>query len=356
MTSDANTPRITFKGIFIAILVSIVTGLGLSEALIRVAMPDWREFYSGRFMQSVAVPDHSPVITGRPGFDGYFAQNNGDFRVKISLNRQGHRNAEPAESADGQIWVIGDSMTFGWGVERAEMYSNVLENILSIPVYNLASPGTDICGYQSMVARMPQNTRPHAVILGLVLENDVRQYDCQAEAKNSRTGVGEEPKGGPGVSLVKAKQFATRNSALYNFFAVSLKRVAFVQEFLVNLGFLKKPHSVNLNIASETLANLAASTAKEVIRLKSMLPVKTPFTVLVIPTRFEIRDGTPIFVELRRVVIRELFQNNIPVVDPLSTFKAAGFGRTHFKHDGHWSALGHKIAAEELAGRLKPAE
>ena len=356
MTSDANTPRITLKGVVIAILVSIVAGLGLSEALLRVAMPEWREFFSGRFMQSVTVPGHSPVMAGRPGFDGYFSQNNGDFRVKISLNRHGHRNPEPAESADGRIWVIGDSMTFGWGVEHAEMYSRVLENLLGRPVYNLASPGTDICGYQSMVARMPQSAKPRAVVVGLILENDVREYDCQAEAKNSRAGIGEEPEESLGISLLKAKKFATRNSALYNFFAVSLKRVAFVQEFLVNLGFLKKPHSVNRSIAPETLPGLAASTVRELTRLRSMLPAETPFTVLVVPTRFEIRDNTPIFAELRRAVIGELIKNEIPMVDPLPAFKLTGFGPTHFKHDGHWSALGHRIAADALANRLKPAE
>ena len=90
--------------------------------------------------------------------------------------------------------MIGDSMTFGWGVEHAEMYSRVLENLLGRPVYNLASPGTDICGYQSMVARMPQSAKPRAVVVGLILENDVREYDCQAEQKTAAQGSAKNPK------------------------------------------------------------------------------------------------------------------------------------------------------------------
>ncbi|MEC8289997.1 MAG: hypothetical protein VX007_10275, partial [Pseudomonadota bacterium] len=291
-----------------------------------------------------------------PGFDGYFSQNNGDFRVKISLNRHGHRNPEPPENADGRIWVIGDSMTFGWGVKHTEMYSKVLENLLSMPVYNLASPGTDICGYQSMVARMPENAKPRVVIVGLVLENDVREYDCRSEAKDSYSGNRKNPEERSGISLLEVKQFATQNSALYNFFAVSLKRVAFVQRFLVNLGMLQKPHSVNRSIAPETLPGLAASTVRELSRLRTMLPAETPFIALVVPTRFEIRDDTPIFAELRRAVTRQLRKNKISIVDPLPAFKREGFGTTHFKHDGHWSALGHKIAAYALADRLLPAE
>jgi hypothetical protein len=353
MTADENTPRVTAKGIILAVLISLVAGTGLSEALLRVVMPDWREFYSGRFMTGVTVPGHSPVMAGRPGFDGYFSQNNGDFRVRLQLNELGHRNSEPAAAANGQIWTIGDSMTFGWGVERAEMYSEVLEKRLSAPVYNLASPGTDICGYQTMVARMPKDAAPKATVVGLVLENDVRMYDCPAEARESAAQQQNRPDSGSGFSLLAIKQYATQKSALYNFFAVSLKRVAFVQDFLVRLQFLNKPHTVNHRVAPEQLPALAVSTVNEIVRLKSMLPAGAPFLVMVVPTRFEIRDGTPLYKDLRLAVMKELVRRGISAVDPLTAFTAAGFGPTHFKHDGHWSALGHRIAAEAVADNLK---
>jgi len=349
MTSNVDTPRVTFKGIVLAIVISVFVGVGLAEVLLRIAMPDWREFYSGRFMTSIEVPGHSPVIAGKPGFEGYFSQNNGDFRVRISLNQLGHRNAEPATMADGQIWVIGDSMTFGWGVERSEMYSEVLEKTLNVPVYNLASPGTDICGYQSMVARMPKGSQPRATIIGLVLENDVRMYNCQAEAAQNVAHKSGQSTAKDGFNLLDAKRFATRHSALYNFFAVALKRVGFVQNLLVRVKLLNKPHMVNQNIAPEQLPRLAASTVNELLRLRSMLPSTAPFSVMVVPTRFEIRDSTPLFEQLRRAILSELSRHGIPAIDPLKAFKAAGFGATHFKHDGHWSAQGHRLAAAALA-------
>ncbi|MCH8898312.1 MAG: 2-oxo acid dehydrogenase subunit E2, partial [Chloroflexi bacterium] len=58
----------------------------LAEVLLRFAMPDWRDFYSGRFMRKIVVSGHGVVSTGRPRFDGIFAQNNGDFRVRITVN------------------------------------------------------------------------------------------------------------------------------------------------------------------------------------------------------------------------------------------------------------------------------
>ena len=347
MTADENTPRVTVKGIVLAVFISVVAGLGLSEVLLRVLMPDWQEFYSGRFMTGVTVAGHRPFMAGRPGFDGYFSQNNGDFRIRLQLNKLGHRNPEPAAAANGQIWAIGDSMTFGWGVERAEMYSEVLQKRLGVPVYNLASPGTDICGYQTMVAQMPRDMAPRAVVVGLILENDVRIYDCPAEAR--------APYPSSGLSLMAIKRYATKKSALYNFFAVSLKRVAVVQDFLVRVGFLNEPHTINKRVAPAELPALAASTANELVRLKAMLPATTPFLVIVVPTRFEIRDGTLLYRDLRHEVMKELALRGISAVDPLPAFAAAGFGPTHFKHDGHWSALGHRIAADAIAGTLKNA-
>ncbi|MBI1986249.1 MAG: hypothetical protein HYS64_06160, partial [Rhodospirillales bacterium] len=73
----------TVKGRLIALALGLVLLVVTSEAILRFAMPHWREFFSGWFMSTVQVPDHGTVTTGRPGFDGHFAQNNGDFRVRI---------------------------------------------------------------------------------------------------------------------------------------------------------------------------------------------------------------------------------------------------------------------------------
>lgn len=355
MTTAENLPRITAKGIVITILISLVLGIGLSEILLRIAMPHWQEFSSARFMTRVVVPGHKAVLSGRPGFDGYFSQNNGDFRVRLQLNEFGHRNPETVAAADGQIWVIGDSMTFGWGVSRDEMYSEVLEKRLGRPSYNLASPGTDICGYQAMAALMPEGSKPTSVVVGLVLENDLRIYDCKAEAVAAAAQPRHQNQHNalPGLSMSEFKIFATRHSALYNFLAVSLKRVAIVQDFLVRLNLINRPHVVTAEIDPNTVTALASSAGAELERLRAMLPAETPFLVLIAANRFEIRDNTPLYRDIRLAVKKELRARNIAIVDPFDAFRAAGFAPTHFKHDGHWSAQGHLIAGEAAAKGLK---
>jgi hypothetical protein len=108
----------TRKGQFVAFAFGILMLLAMSEMIMRVFMPNWQDFSSKRFMRMITVPGHGMVMTGLPRFDGYFSQNNGDFRVNIKINDFGLRNNEQVDKASGRIWAVGDSMTFGWGVEE----------------------------------------------------------------------------------------------------------------------------------------------------------------------------------------------------------------------------------------------
>lgn len=344
--------RSTVKGRLIAVLVGIVLAGVAAEGVLRIAMPHWREFYSGWFIDKAVVPGLGVVSIGKPGFDGHFAQNNGDFRVRITINEFGLRNPEPVAAADGRIWIIGDSMAFGWGVEREQMYSSVIGRALDAPTYNVASPGTNVCGYQALLARMPENTKPHAVIVGLVLENDVHPYDCRAEAR----GKGREAASGNGdamIDWIAVKQSLTRYLALYNFLAVASKRVDVIRDALTAFGVIRKGHVYRRQIADEGFDAAVEKTADELAALRAMLPRGTPFAVLIAPARFEIRDRDAFYRKLRLRMKAALRSRGIVAVDPIDRFVAAGFGPTHFAHDGHWSALGHRLAGEAAVLWLK---
>ncbi len=333
--------------------VSLAISVAAAETVIRFTMPEWREFSSGRFMEQVQPPGHAPITLGRAGFDGYFAQNNGDFRARIRINRVGLRNPEPVNAADGRIWAVGDSITFGWGVAEDERYSSVIAAALGRATYNVASPGTDVCGYQTLVDRMPDSVRPTAVIVGLVLENDLAPYRCRRRAERATAGEGD--KGGSVVSLTGIKQYFTRQSALYNFVAVSLKRVNVLDEALKRIGLVAKEHAYRANFDARTVDERVARTADELARLGAQLPEAVPFAVLIVPARFEIRDGDALFAAARRKITAALAARGVAVIDPFAEFRAAGFAATHFAHDGHWSPLGHAIAGRKAAAWLRKA-
>ena len=339
-----------WAGPLIAFFVGFFLFLGIGEIGMRLLYPQWSEFYSGRFIEWEAVPGYSGTAIGKPGFDGYFAQNNGDFRVSVQINDFGLRNSEPAKAAGDKVWVVGDSMAFGWGVEQSEMYSSVITDRSGIATYNVASPGADICGYQALIARMPTSVRPTGVIVGLILENDIREYDCEEEA--ARRNVEIKKTAGPNISLTSVKHWFVQHSALYNAVSVLLKRVPVVLRILKKAGLVEYEHAYKLTFDDARSDRLAKSVAQELSRTRSMLPSDIPFGVLIAPGRFEIRDSDPVYRNFRVKVAQALAEAGIDVIDPLEAFKKAGFAPTHFVHDGHWSRLGHQIAGEAAANWL----
>ena len=344
----AGTPKLTWRGRIIALGLGVLLLLVIAEGTLRLAMPHWQEFHSGWFITRTAVPGHGVVYTGRPGFDGYFSQNDGDFRIRLALNSFGLRNPEEIAAAHDRAWIVGDSMTFGWGVEREDIYSTVAARLSGLATYNIASPGTDVCGYQALLARMPRNLYPRAVVIGLVLENDVAAYDCSATFRD-QAQAGEATDRRSIRNLTELKVLLTRMSSLYNFVAINLKRVDFFNRVFMKVGLVSQPHLLTHNVGAGSIREETEKTAHEIRKLKDALPPKTPFAVLVMPTRFEIRDNYALQRELRLAMLAALDKSGIAAIDPAPAFISAGFAQTHFRHDGHWNAHGHFIAGEAIA-------
>jgi hypothetical protein len=98
-----------------------------------------------------------------------------EFDIAVQLNEHGFRDqafaAKKAPSAT-RICVLGDSFTFGYGVEANAAYSRQLAQILQgrgydVEVYNLGIPGTaTVFQYQLMQKFL--YLRPDIVILGIL--------------------------------------------------------------------------------------------------------------------------------------------------------------------------------------------
>jgi hypothetical protein len=347
--------RVTPLGVAVALLVGLIFLVGLAELGLRIFQPHWRDYNSSRFMEAVNISDRPTIVLGVPGFNDWFAQNNGDFRHHIRINEFALRNDEPVKAANGRIWILGDSMTFGWGVETKDRYGEKLAAALGRPTYNVAAPGADVCGYQTLIARMPKELKPQAVVMGLVLENDaIAKYDCSG--KGAPVSLSQDTPSN--ISTVAyaigwIKGTLTQSSALYNTTVPALKRVRWVNNLFLALGLIKPEHGYKRFFADNEVDAVAKSTAGAIAGVRALVPTEVSLVVLIIPARFEIRDGDPVYRNLRLAMVEELNKLGIANVDPFAGFKAAGFAPTHFIHDGHWSPLGHEIAAGALTEWFK---
>ncbi len=338
-------------GNLLTIVFGLVLAVGLAEVAARVMFPRWDEFDSSRFITTAKVPGWPDVAIGRPGFNGWFSQNNGDFRSQFRINSFGLRNDEPETAAAGRLWAVGDSFTFGWGVDRDQIMGAVAAKTLGMNWYDVASPGTDVCGYRTLIARMPAEARPKAVVVGLTIENDVMDYDCMGR----KDAPPPAETGGGGLRpppLIFFKHGLTQVSALYNFVAVAVKRVTSLQTLLIELKLIDAPNQGKRMFAEDRMEAVLASTADEMGRLRDMLPAGTPLVVVVIPARQDLMEDDSFYRRQREDMVRLLGERDIIAIDPMPLFQPHGVGAIHFPHDGHWSALGHRLAGEAVAARL----
>lgn len=323
------------------LLCSLLLSLAGMELAARLIFAHWRDYHAGRFLFTRLSPEGYMFTAGLPGFDGYFAENNGDFRIHVRLNEQGFRVTEPITSADKRTWFIGDSFTFGWGVEAEESFGAQAGAQTGQPIYNLASPGTDLCGYRGLAALVPPGIQPRAVVIGLTLENDVLVYDCYGAAPPAGTDATSRSR------FIALKEMLTGTSALYNLIVVALKQSAGLRQAMESAGLVEAAHRPAPAPAVDTAA--LASTVSELRRLRAMFPVQAPFAVLLIPARLEVRNADPAMRELRQRAAAALQAEGIDVIDPFPALAAQGFAATHFAHDGHWSARGHHLAADAVS-------
>ncbi|CCG41482.1 hypothetical protein PHAMO_280016 [Magnetospirillum molischianum DSM 120] len=316
------------------LLGMVLAGL-VAEGAARLAFPRWKEFNAERVQTTVDVAGHGPVAVGRAGFDGWVAQSNGDFRAHVRINAAGWRDNEPAEAADGRLWALGESFAFGWGVETEESFGAIAARALGMPFYNVASPMADLIGGQALLARMPSTVHPRAVVLGLSVETDLRDYEHPPE-------IATTP---PHTATTRLKN-AAKQSALCTLVAQVIVRVNGSNDAPVAVA----PRTVDDN----RIAAILESSLAKIGQIRAMVPAEAPFVVLVIPARDELRNDNAEYRALRLGLTERLKMQGIAVADPFEALAAAGEGKVYFRHDGRWSAQGHRLAGEAVAQALTP--
>jgi lysophospholipase L1-like esterase len=105
-----------------------------------------------------------------------------DFDVRVVTNRQGLR--EPAEVPRRhpgvfRVLAIGDSMTFGWGVEYEQSYPQVAQRQLrgsygwpGVEVINVGRPGAGPHDYLAYMRKYAVELDPDVIVIGFLIGND----------------------------------------------------------------------------------------------------------------------------------------------------------------------------------------
>lgn len=109
-----------------------------------------------------------------------------EFNHTVIINSLGFRDCEFAENKNAKIRIvcIGDSFTFGWGVELSESWPKVLEANLrgesyDVEVLNLGQPGASPIEYERIAQKAIPLLHPDLVIVGILQIDDLQPTESQ---------------------------------------------------------------------------------------------------------------------------------------------------------------------------------
>ena len=318
----------------VVMLCSTAIGLLLIEAVVRVVAPSSDPSGAVAFTN---LPDGTPV--GPANVIRRQRKNTGDYDVEVRFNALGLRDAKSLNaSTPDSIVVVGDSFAFGWGVEEPQRFSNLVQERLSRPVFNISAPA-DFEGYGHLLRYAEKNRATiGTLIVSVCMENDLRVYEGP-EVVTATPEIGD------------VKAFLSEHSATYFLVTTALHRTPWLVGLAVRLG-LVVPNFAEVE-ESEISDGAVTSSSR---RLRRLIGERRA-VVLIIPSR-ALWVGTAQHrqqaARAHDLFIRLLGQAGLAVVDVRQRFEREGHPLAyHFATDGHWNAAGHRIAADALEEYLR---
>lgn len=123
-----------------------------------------------------------------------------EFEYTAHINRLGLREREiaPKQSGVFRICALGDSYTYGWGVEAEDTWLRKLEVLLKaeglqVETVNMGKPGSGPDFYSDLAQRALHFLEPDLVVVSLLMGNDIiaAAPDAQAGSTNLPLRIGQ---------------------------------------------------------------------------------------------------------------------------------------------------------------------
>jgi lysophospholipase L1-like esterase len=310
----------------------------------------------------------------KPNIEGVHVQK--EWSTQIRINSKGLRDQEyEYKKPDGikRVVVLGDSFTWGYGVEEYERFTEVLEDTLleNWQVINLGNPayGND----QELLIFENEGVKynPDLVVVAFYM-NDIMDnlaigdhdmprplFVLNDDNKLILTNVPLPRKGEDNDDNVKEnvtlflsfRRFMSHHSHAYSFISDRIVSSPDLLNFFKKIGIAdKRTTSRGKYGFNHYNWNLTKAILKEIDAVAKTNNAKT--MIVIIPTREQVYKNRDL--EINGALIDFGKESNIPVLDLLPEFRehAKNSEQLYFKIDRHWNANGHKLAAELIYDKL----
>lgn len=357
---------------------STVVILAVLEVGVRLFVYEHRyTFPSGMF---VLDPELRHRLT--PNFSGRLKRR--EFGTEVAINRSAMREREIGPRIPGgiRILVLGDSFTFGEGVDASESFSKRLESLLNkgrrtpvVEVVNAGVPGYSTVQEIRLLRRLLPEVRAELVILAFYVGNDLEGNNLSVNfdqlGLRLEDGKIVEATKKPSSNFARVKVLLAHYSALYRLitrrvhasptlaryaYQVGLTAAEFQLPFLVRQ--FAKTSSAEIEARWQD-TNALLDEFQDLCALAGCIP-----SIAIIPARlqYDRRRWVAVLRKYRldsaaydphafnRRLAALAHKYSIKIVDLLPAFAQHPRPESlHYILDGHWNAQGHAVAAQNLA-------
>lgn len=349
-------------------LFGLVLALLLAEASVRLLR-------LGPLPLAVFEPHPRRMFTLAPGTEVLFVGE--EFTTEVKIGPEGLRHPAllpPEEAPRPRILALGDSMTFGYGVEAEESWPARLQTRLQttgFPAAEVINAG--VVAYApdqelDLLRELLPKVRPDLVILALYVGNDPAEVLLHRSAppmQVSPEGVLLESPRGVDLNPGALRGWLAAHSRLYSFARVRIHRL------LVALGLRQAPALFHADYFRDALGYTNAYDANW--RLLEQLLVEADretrragarFLLAVIPMDVQVADRywahyKRLGFALEPAVLSDdrpqarlrgfAARSGIAMVDLLPALRAHRDGSLYFARNPHWTPEGHRAAARAIA-------
>ena len=342
----------TFRSILFSLLLFSVS-IGLSLIAIewgtRILVPAYDPSGQIRF---ISRTDTMPKL-GPRNIDLRQTKNTGDFDVKVSFNKYGLRDSKDlAKSSPDDLFVVGASGCFGWGVEERERFSDRIQALTGRPVFNLCIPG-HLLDHEDRISYAEKlGAKIRRMVFVIAEERHLLDYEELARVKKEQDLKGSKPREFKFANYFHfVKDFLLNHSAIYRMVTTYVHNTPAIRNLAIRLGLIKPMSEFSRHRPYSRKA--IESTVRRTIEV--IAPYEA--TVVTIPSRNVWLPDPAQKAAAERIhaeFVELLSSKGLSVIDMKKVLEKNGDPLGYsFPNDGHWHAGGHDVVARALVEHMK---
>jgi hypothetical protein len=274
----------------------------------------------------------------------------------VNTNSLGLRNKEITAKPPNtkRVLFLGDSFTFGWGVEEPDAYPRLVESYLSdypIEVINAGRPSSSLGHHYLFLINEGLSLKPDLVVVGFDLLNSYINLSLnsswdQIDENGLPTKISNKS---VYVEDGRLKYYDPPLTITTPWLGNSHLFALVTNTFFPSKSPFFQTRSIDLNNQATLSQALILLTAMQ----KRVENQGGQFLVLLIPDSITVENSAGISQQLGKYFSFTLQRKQINTLDLLPALTLRSQNQSlYFSKDAHWNKLGHQAAAQAISSNI----